>query len=68
MVLYSTSLGVTNSGDQKRVWVANISQVEQVPNPLPLSHATGLFLYPFKRPENFWFFNVFKGHRMRPVA
>ena len=35
---------------------------------ITLFHATGLFLYPFKRPENFWFFNVFKGHRMRPVA
>ena len=26
------------------------------------------FYTPFKTPENFWFFNIFKGYRMRPVA
>lgn len=48
MVLYSTSLGVTNSGDQKRVWVANISQVEQVPNPLPYFMLLASFYTPLR--------------------
>ena len=31
-------------------------------------NATGLFLYPLKTLKNFWFSDVFKGYRKRPVA
>ena len=31
-------------------------------------HATVLFLYPLKISENFWFSDVFRGYRKRPVA
>ena len=29
---------------------------------------TGLFLYPLKTSEKFWFFDMFRGYRKRPVA
>ena len=29
-------------------------------------HVTGLFLYPLKMLENFWFTDVFKGYKKRP--
>ena len=31
-------------------------------------HATGLFLYPLKTSENFWFSDGFRGYKNRPVA
>ena len=31
-------------------------------------HATGLFLYPLEKSEKFWFSDVFRGYRKRPVA
>ena len=30
-------------------------------------HVTGLFPYPLKTLENYWFFNIFRGYRMGPV-
>ena len=33
-----------------------------------LFHATGLFLYPLKISENFWFSHIFRGYRNRLVA
>ena len=30
--------------------------------------ATGLFLYPMKISENFWFSDIFRGYRNRPVV
>ena len=31
-------------------------------------HAIDLFLYPLKTSENFWFSDVFRGYRERPVS
>ena len=31
-------------------------------------HANGLFLYPLKTSESFWFSDIFRGYRKRPVA
>ena len=30
--------------------------------------ATGLFLYPMTTSKNFWFSDVFRGYKKRPVA
>ena len=35
---------------------------------LDLFYATGLFLYPLKTSENFWFSDVFRGYRKRSLA
>ena len=32
------------------------------------SHATGVFLYPLKIPENLWFSDVFRGYRKTSVT